>query len=163
MTPEKIPESSPEAPATFVMPDDSDGFNLAELAGWHLLEKKGENLVVLDLRGRSDVCDFFVIAEGNSDVQVRALARNLQNKLLDAGHRAKGIEGMDDGRWVLIDFFDVVVHVFHPETRRYYQLEKLWGDAGRLDLDPSWFASPEVSGRHPGIVAPPQPGSGPAS
>ncbi len=163
MTQDKTPPSSPEAPASFVMPDDSDGYRLAELTGWHLLEKKGENLVVLDLRGRSDVCDFFVIAEGTSEVQVRALARNLQDRLLAAGHRAKGIEGMADCRWVLIDFFDVVVHIFHPESRRYYQLERLWGDAGRLDLDPSWYESPEVTGRHPGLAVPPKPGSGPAA
>lgn len=147
------PSRSPDDQAGGVRtaPDDSDAFRLAERAVWHLLEKKGEDLVVLDLRGRSDVCDFFVLASGKSATQVKALARHLQDALLAAGHRAKGLEGMNEGRWALLDFFDVVVHIFHEDTRRYYQLEKLWNDAGRLDLDVPWFAGAAVAARHPGL------------
>ncbi len=133
------------------LPDDSPGFLLAELVGWHLIEKKAEDLVVIDLRGISDVCDFFVLASGKSKVQVKALAKQLHKELLGAGHRPKGLEGMDDGRWALLDFFDVVVHIFHTEVREYYQLEKLWGDAPRLDLDSVWYASPDTAGRHPDL------------
>jgi len=133
------------------LPDDSPGFVLAERAGWHLLEKMGEDLVVLDLRGRSDVCDFFLLASGQSKIQVNALAKHLHKELLGAGHRPKGLEGMDQGRWALLDFFDVVVHIFHTEAREYFQLEKLWGDAPRLDLDSAWYASPDTAGRHPDL------------
>ena len=136
---------------TLAMPDDSMGFALAERAGWHLLEKKAEDLIVIDLRGRSDVCDFFVLASGQSKIQVQALARHLHKVLLTAGHHPKGVEGMDDGRWALLDFFDVVVHVFHTEVREYFQLEKLWGDAPSLVLDSVWFASPDTAGRHPDL------------
>ena len=135
----------------YTLPDDSQGFVLAELAGWHLLEKKGEDLVVLDLRGRSDVCDFFIIASGQSKIQVNALAKHLHRALLGAGHHPKGLEGMDQGRWALLDFFDVVVHIFHSEAREYFQLEKLWGDAPRLDLDSLWYTSPDTAGRHPDL------------
>ncbi len=132
-----------------VMPDSSAGFQLAEAACWHLLEKNAVDVSILDLRGFSDVCDFFVIAEGNSDVQVKALARDLRDILAEHGHRARNVEGMDRGRWVLLDFFDVVVHVFQEQTRSYYQLERLWDDAERLDISPDWFRDPAVVARHP--------------
>lgn len=137
--------------AATAMPDDSPAWALAERIAWQLLEKNAADVVVLDLRGRSDVCDFFVIATGNSDTQVRALARWVKDTLLDAGHRARGLEGLDDGGWALLDFFDVVVHVFHERTREYFQLERLWGDAGRVDLAPAWFAANGAAGRHPDL------------
>lgn len=133
------------------MPDDSRGFALAERAAWHLLEKKGEDLLVLDLRGRSDVCDFYVICTGNSDNQVTALAKHVYNALAAAGVKAKGVEGMNDGRWALLDFFDVVVHVFKNDARTYFNLERLWGDAARLEVPASHFSSDEVAARHPDL------------
>lgn len=140
------------APAeTLPLPDDSAAYALAELTVWRLLEKQAENCMVLDLRGRSDVCDFFVLASGHSDVHVRALAKNLHDALLDAGQKPKGLEGMTEGRWALLDFFDVVVHIFDARVREYFQLERLWGDAPRLDLEPSWFTDPAVVKRHPDV------------
>ena len=68
-----------------------------------------------------------------------------------AGHRPRGVEGQSSGRWILLDFFDVVVHVFQDEVRRHYQLERLWGDAPRLELGPAHFADPEVARRHPDL------------
>jgi len=133
------------------LPDGSPGFTLAERAAWHLLEKKADDLVVLDMRGRSDVCDFFLIASGNSKTQVQALAKHMHKSLLGAGHRPKGLEGMNSGRWALLDFFDVVVHIFHTEAREYFQLEKLWGDAPRLDLDSAWFCLSDTAERHPDL------------
>ena len=103
------------------------------------------------------MCDFFVIAEGASDTQVKALARYLRDSLLAAGHKANGVEGMGEGRWALLDFFDVVIHVFRTETRQYYQLERLWADAGRLDIAPDWFAGAEVAARHPDLKFTPGP------
>lgn len=140
-----------ESTAAPTMPDDSDAFALAELAVWRLLEKQAENCVVLDLRGRSDVCDFFVLASGHSDVHVRALAKSTHNALVDASQKPKGLEGMDEGRWALLDFFDVVVHIFDARVREYFQLERLWGDAPRLDIAPSWFTDPAVARRHPDL------------
>jgi len=148
---DKIPASPPPVGGT-ITPDDSPAYRLAELAVWRLLEKQARDVVVLDLRGRSDVCDFFVVASGHSDVHVRALAKNLHNAMLDVGQKAKGLEGMDEGRWALLDFFDVVVHVFDDRVREYFQLERLWGDAPRLDIEPSWFTDPAVAARHPGVT-----------
>ena len=135
----------------FVMPDDSKAYALAERVVWHLLEKNAEDLIVLDMRGRSDVCDFFVLASGTSDVQVKALAKHAHNALVASGQKPKGLEGMEDGRWALLDFFDVVVHIFHAPARDYFQLERLWSDAPRLDLGPKWFAADDVASRHPDL------------
>jgi ribosome-associated protein len=93
---------------------------------------KGQHVVVLDLRTISDATDFFVIASGTSDAHVRGIAESVMEKLGRQGHRTHHIEGLTTGRWVLLDFVDFVVHLFHPETRAFYQLERLWGDAPEL-------------------------------
>jgi ribosome-associated protein len=99
----------------------------------HAIEsRKGENIVVLDLRGLSDAADFFVIASGTSDAHVRGIADGVIGALEDAGHPALHVEGLTTGRWVLLDFVDVVVHLFHPETRAFYRLERLWQDAPQV-------------------------------
>ena len=146
------PEQTPAGgePA-FALPDDTPGYALAERSGWLLLEKKADDVVLIDLRGRSDVCDFFVLATGQSAVQVKALAKHVHGALLEFGHKPKGLEGMNDGRWALMDFFDVVVHVFDAAAREYFQLERLWGDAPRVDLDPDWYARPGTGDRHPDL------------
>jgi ribosome-associated protein len=93
---------------------------------------KGVRVVVLDLRGLTDATDFFVIASGTSDAHVRGIAESVLEKLNRRGFRAHHIEGLPGGRWVLLDFVDFVVHLFHPETRSFYQLERLWSDAPEL-------------------------------
>ncbi len=136
----------------FEMPDNSSAFSLAERAVWYLLEKQGHGLVVLDLRGRSDVCDFYVLGNGSSQVQVNALAKHVNNRMVDAGHKPKGLEGMTEGRWALLDFFDVVVHIFKPDAREYFNLERLWGDAPQLELDGEHFTpESEAAQRHPDL------------
>jgi ribosome-associated protein len=151
MTQDKENNTEEAAPTNYSCPDDSAGYALAERAVWHLLEIKAEDLMILDLRGTSDVCDFFVLASGQSAVQVKALAKHLHNEMVATGQKPKGVEGMNDGRWALLDFFDVVVHVFHTPAREYFQLEKLWGDSPRLDLGPDWFASEDCAARHPDL------------
>lgn len=90
------------------------------------------DIVALDLRGLNDATDWFVIASGTSDTHVRGIANAVLRRLEEAGVRPHHIEGLTTGRWVLLDFVDVVVHVFHPEARAFYQLERLWDDAPRL-------------------------------
>ena len=99
----------------------------AELA----VELKAHDVVVLDLRGISSATDYFVIAGGRSDVQVKAIAAHVVNELKKDSIRPEHVEGMQGGRWVLVDYVDFVLHVFHPEARQFYQLENLWGDAAR--------------------------------
>jgi ribosome-associated protein len=93
---------------------------------------RGNELVVLDLRGINDATDFFVIASGTSDAHVRGLAESVMDKMGRRGFGTHHIEGLNGGRWVLIDFVDFVVHLFHPEQRSFYQLERLWSDAPEL-------------------------------
>ncbi len=96
------------------------------------LERNAREPLVLDLRGLSDATDFFLIASGDSDVHVRAIAEHLREELAREGVKPAGVEGERSARWVLIDYIDVVVHVFHPRVREFYQLERLWGDAPTL-------------------------------
>ncbi len=93
------------------------------------LDRKAEDVVALDLRGVSTATDYFVLATGNSDIQVRAIAEHIMDQLAKDGLRPLHVEGLDRARWVLLDFVDFVVHVFHPLAREFYQLELLWGDA----------------------------------
>lgn len=97
-------------------------------------ERKAGDVMVLDLRGLLSATDFFVIASGRSDIQVRAIGEHIVGELKGEGVGLSHVEGMERGRWVLLDYGDFVVHVFHPEARTFYQLERLWGDAPRMDF-----------------------------
>lgn len=93
-----------------------------------LSSRKAVDLVVLDLRGLSEATDYFVIASGTSDAHVRGMADHLTS-LAGGLPRPHHVEGLPQGRWVLLDYVDFVVHLFHPELRDFYQLERLWGEA----------------------------------
>ena len=93
------------------------------------LDFKANDVVVLGLEGVTDMTDYFVIASGTSDTHVRALGEHIQEELGKAGARAHHVEGMQQGRWVLLDYVDFVVHLFHPSLRNFYQIERLWSDA----------------------------------
>ena len=95
-----------------------------------LLEKKGLDVRVIDVRGVSGVADIFVIATGESDLQVRAMVDAVRDHVQEAtGERPWHVEGTDHHQWVVLDYVDLVVHVFMPERRAFYGLERLWGDA----------------------------------
>ena len=94
-------------------------------------DKKGIDLIKLDLRSLEEApADFFIICNGNSETQVKAIADNIQYELKQKVNELPShVEGIQNATWVLIDYFDVVVHVFHQKARKFYQLEKLWNDA----------------------------------
>jgi ribosome-associated protein len=103
---------------------------LAVLAGREAIDHKGREVMLLDLRGLTSATDWFVLASGESDVQVRAIAERIEERLRrDREVRPWHVEGLQHARWVLLDYVDFVVHVFHREARDYYQLERLWADA----------------------------------
>jgi ribosome-associated protein len=109
---------------------------LAVLAGCEAMDHKGRDVVLLDLRALTPATDWFVLASGESDVQVRAIADRIEERLRrDRGVKPWHVEGLQHGRWVLLDYVDFVVHVFHREARDYYQLERLWADAPSASLD----------------------------
>jgi ribosome-associated protein len=91
--------------------------------------KKAEDIQLFDLRKITTMADFFLICSGASDVQVKAIAEAVLDGCKKEKIAVYHVEGMSSLRWVLIDLVDIVVHIFHPEARRYYQLERLWGDA----------------------------------
>ena len=97
-----------------------------------LADRKAVDAVVLDLRDLTAATDYFIIASGTSDTHVRGMADHLMTALAPHGVRPHHVEGLTQGRWVLLDYVDFVVHVFHPELREFYQLERLWGDAAVL-------------------------------
>jgi ribosome-associated protein len=97
-------------------------------------DKKAEQLVVLDLRKAAGFTDFFVILSGTNARQVRAIADSVRDSLAAEGIKPSNVEGYDRSEWVLLDYFDFVVHVFLPETRAFYGLERLWGNAERLEV-----------------------------
>ncbi len=99
--------------------------------------------MVLDLRGRSDVTDYFLICHGSSDRQVLAIVESIEEQLReDPGVRPSHVEGKRTGDWVLMDYVDLVVHVFRDDRRQFYRLERLWGDAPSLDLSELTDAGP---------------------
>ena len=107
---------------------------LLRIAAEAAASKKAADLVGLDLRDVGGVADFFLICSGGSEVQVKAIAETVEEKLRDAGVRPWHVEGLESRRWVLLDYVEFVVHVFHHKTREYYLLERLWGDAGKVEL-----------------------------
>ena len=116
----------PAQPATPELPD------LVRRAAELAVERKASDVVALDLRGISSATDHFVIGSGTSDIQVRSIAEHIEEALREAGHRPDHIEGKSGGTWVLLDYIDFVVHIFHSAARDFYQLERLWGDAPRV-------------------------------
>lgn len=93
------------------------------------LDRKAVSPVLLDLRGLSSATDYFLVLTGNSDTHVRSIADHVIEEMRKAGSKPDHVEGLRAGRWVLIDYIDFVIHVFHPSARDFYQLERLWGDA----------------------------------
>lgn len=106
---------------------------LLQIAYKAIDDKRGEDIVVLNMEGISLLADYFIIAEGSSERQVQAIARELKDTAEKAGYVVRKIEGMDTARWILVDMGDVVAHVFHKDERSYYNLERLWGDAPHLE------------------------------
>jgi ribosome-associated protein len=104
-----------------------------ELAVAAAAEKKALNLIVLDLRKAAGFTDFFVICSGTNPRQIKAIADSVMDTLSAQGVKPAHVEGHDRSEWILIDYFDFIVHVFGEETRMFYGLERLWGSAERLE------------------------------
>ena len=117
------------SPSTRSDPKSAAIAELAQRAALVALDNKANDVVLLSLQGVSDMTDYFVIASGTSDTHVRAIGEHIQEELKRDGTAPHHVEGVQQGRWVLLDYVDFVVHVFHPSLRNFYQLERLWSDA----------------------------------
>jgi ribosome-associated protein len=107
----------------------ADSLTLAKNIATLIAQKKGENIQLFDLRGLSPITDYFVIATGLSDIHIKTLA----NHIIDS-ESPRHVEGLGAASWVLIDFFDVIVHIFSADARAFYGLERLWGDAPKIEI-----------------------------
>lgn len=107
---------------------------MAQLAFKALDEKKGEDIKVIDISKVSILADYFIIANGNNESQVRAMVDSIEEELGKAGYELKQREGYDTGSWVLLDFGDIIVHVFDKENRLFYDLERIWRDGREVDI-----------------------------
>lgn len=109
--------------------DDAAVKELATLAAREAADRKGSDVALMDLRGLTSATDFFVVASGESDVQVKSIADRVEARLKEEDVRPWHVEGLSNAYWVLLDYVDFVVHVFHRDARDYYDLERLWADA----------------------------------
>jgi ribosome-associated protein len=108
--------------------------SLLNTIGQTLFDKKGFNILALDVRGISTLTDFFVIAEGNVDKHVIALAKEIVKKLKEKEISPSHVEGLEQGDWIVVDYMEIVVHIFKPGLREKYRLEELWHDGKIVDL-----------------------------
>ena len=121
---------------TSVTLDQSPGLRRAQIAARVAAENRGRDIVILDLRELTPVFDFFVLVSGASRRQLHAVSEEIDRVLQDElGDHRLGIEGYEESRWILLDYGDVVVHMFEPETRAYYALEDLWAQAKRVPVE----------------------------
>ncbi len=107
---------------------------LIELAVASAGEKKATQIVVLDLREVAQFSDFFIICSGRTGKQVQAICNEIEEKLLELGSKPLHIEGFQSAQWVLMDYGDFIVHIFDEEARKFYDLERLWRDATRIEI-----------------------------
>ena len=108
---------------------------MARIAWNALSDKKGEDIKIIDITGISVLADYFIIAYGNSDSQVNALVDNVEEELHKAGYPLRQREGQASGSWVLLDFGDIIVHVFDKENRLFYDLERIWKDGKDISAE----------------------------
>lgn len=127
MTPRQASRKRPPKPA--------DSREIAMLCAAAALDKKAHDLLLMDVAEPTAYADYFLLASGRSTRQTASIAENIQRVMKKAGISPLGVDGLRQGRWACLDFGDVVVHVFHEPVRENYDLESLWGDAPRIELD----------------------------
>ena len=113
----------------------NQALEMARVAYQALDEKKGEDIRVIDISGISVIGDYFVITNGTSDSQVRALVDNVEEKMHKAGYELKEQEGNNSGTWVLLDYGDIIIHIFDRENRPFYNLERIWSDGKDIEMN----------------------------
>lgn len=133
-----VPSSDAIKPVEAPVPTpqiDLDIENLAREIAEAAWDRKALDLEIFDVRGLVSYCDYLVVCSGRSDRQVQAIVQGIQDDLRELGVRYRGVEGTRQGLWALLDYGDIIVHVFHIDEREKYSLERLWSDAPRLALE----------------------------
>ena len=114
---------------------DNRSKEMTRLAISALEDKKAEDISIIDISEVSVLADYFLIASGSNRSQIQALTDNVEEKLVRAGYAKKQIEGYDTANWILMDYGDIIVHIFDRENRLFYDLERIWRDGKRVDLE----------------------------
>jgi ribosome-associated protein len=125
-----VPESAVPRPKPTRPTEQARAFAIA--SAQLMAEDHCEDVIILDLVGISPICDYFVIATGTSDRQLRAVADHLEQMAAQRNEKPYGVSGYQEGNWVVVDFVDVVIHLFDAERRVYYDLDSLWGDREKI-------------------------------
>jgi ribosome-associated protein len=112
---------------------------LAHKLAWLLWEKKGDQILIMDLRKLTPIADYFLVCSVDTDIQARAIVHHIEEQMRPEGIRPWHVEGAHETNWVLLDFVTVVVHLFKPEARAFYHLEGLWGDAEMTEINDSIY------------------------
>jgi len=130
-------EDQKTTPAKSDQPNEDSALRRALVAARVAEENRGRDIVILDTRELTPIFDYFVIVSGTSRRQLHAISEDIDHALEDGlGDRRMGIEGYVESRWILLDYGDLVIHLFEPETREYYGLEQLWTQAKRVPFEP---------------------------
>ena len=108
---------------------------LTKLAVAALEDRKAEDVTVIDISEISPIADYFIIADGNNKNQVQAMVDNVQEELFKAGYEMKQMEGYREGNWILLDFGDIIIHIFDKENRLFYDLERIWKDGKEVSIE----------------------------
>jgi ribosome-associated protein len=128
-----VAESNDRSETTVTAPTVSPALRRAQVAARVAEENRGRDIVILDMRELTSIFDFFVLVSGTSRRQLHAISEEIDRVLEEElGDRRLGIEGYEDSHWILLDYGDVVIHLFEPETRSYYAIEELWAQAKRI-------------------------------
>ncbi len=112
-----------------------DSMAMLKIAYAALEDKKAFDIKIIDISRISTLCDYIVIADGTNKKQVQALCDNVEDNMREAGYVHKGVEGYSEGGWILLDYYDIIVHIFSEESRRFYNIEKIWNDGKTISLD----------------------------
>ena len=112
-----------------------ESYTLAENIIKAVSDKKGQDIKVIDISGISVLADYFIIADGNNKNQVQAMVDNVQEELFKAGYEMKQMEGYREGNWILLDFGDIIIHIFDKENRLFYDLERIWKDGKEVSIE----------------------------
>lgn len=114
---------------------ETNSKNMLRTACAALEEKKAFDIKIIDISKISTLCDYIVIADGTNKKQVQALCDNVEDEMRAAGYSHKGVEGYSEGGWILLDYYDIIVHIFSEESRRFYNIEKIWSDGEAVSID----------------------------
>lgn len=114
---------------------ETNSKNMLRTACAALEDKKAFDIKIIDISKISTLCDYIVIADGTNKKQVQALCDNVEDEMRTAGYSHKGVEGYSEGGWILLDYYDIIVHIFSEESRRFYNIEKIWSDGEAVSID----------------------------